>query len=226
MTAPRPPRTTRRPADMGEAATEDAELLALLGRFDALEHAAQRADQTATNGTMVVQEACLSEQVNLVGSICKMPARTLAGVRARARTFLLWTPREERPTPAVAANSRGLPDHRMLAALLRDLLALHGEGAGLFGGRRKAAVMTTRKESHMTVKNRRPPHKAHLEPLPNALAYTIADACRISGFGKTKLRELIADSRLQVTRVTGRPLVIGDSLRALLTVGAKRGGAR
>jgi hypothetical protein len=54
-------------------------------------------------------------------------------------------------------------------------------------------------------------------PLPNAIAYTIPDACRISGIGRTKLYELIAAERIKVSRAAGRVLVLGDSLRALLS---------
>ena len=57
-------------------------------------------------------------------------------------------------------------------------------------------------------------------PLPNALAFTVADDCRVAGFGRTKLYQLIGDGRLKVTRAAGRVLVLGDSLRALLGVDA------
>jgi hypothetical protein len=62
----------------------------------------------------------------------------------------------------------------------------------------------------------RPPQKARPAPLPDALAYTIPDACRVSGIGRTKLYELIKAGRLGVCRAAGRVLVLGDSLRALL----------
>ena len=61
------------------------------------------------------------------------------------------------------------------------------------------------------------PFKARPAPLPDALAYTVPDAMRVSGIGRTKLYELIAAGALRVNRVTGRTLIVGDSLRALLT---------
>ena len=50
----------------------------------------------------------------------------------------------------------------------------------------------------------------------SAITYTIPDAQRISGIGRTKLFELIKGGKLRVNRVTGRTLIVGDSLRALL----------
>jgi hypothetical protein len=67
----------------------------------------------------------------------------------------------------------------------------------------------------MTASNR-PSKKPRPAPLPNALAYTIPDACRVTGIGRTKLYELIAAERIKVSRAAGRVLVLGDSLRALL----------
>ena len=53
-------------------------------------------------------------------------------------------------------------------------------------------------------------------PLPDALAYTVPDAVRVSGIGRTKLYELIGSGKLKVNKITGRTLIVGDSLRALL----------
>ena len=61
-----------------------------------------------------------------------------------------------------------------------------------------------------------PARKSRLAPLPDAITYTIPDAQRISGIGRTKLFELIKGGKLRVNRVTGRTLIVGDSLRALL----------
>ena len=55
-----------------------------------------------------------------------------------------------------------------------------------------------------------------LTPLPDALTYTVRDAMRVSGIGKTKLYELIKAGALKVNKATGRTLIVGDSLRALL----------
>ena len=53
-------------------------------------------------------------------------------------------------------------------------------------------------------------------PLPDALTYTVPDAMRVSGVGKTKLYELIKAGALKVNKATGRTLIVGDSLRSLL----------
>ena len=70
---------------------------------------------------------------------------------------------------------------------------------------------------HDKPRRKRTPRPA---PLPDAIAYTVADACRIAGIGRTKLYELIGANRLKVSRAAGRVLVLGDSLRALLTADA------
>jgi excisionase family DNA binding protein len=54
-------------------------------------------------------------------------------------------------------------------------------------------------------------------PRPDALAYRINDACELIGIGRTTAYKLIAEGRLEVTRAAGRVLIVGDSLRALLT---------
>lgn len=56
---------------------------------------------------------------------------------------------------------------------------------------------------------------AHLAPL----AYTIADACRVSTLGKTKLYALIGANKLEVRRIGKRTLVLADSLRRLIEAG-------
>ena len=55
------------------------------------------------------------------------------------------------------------------------------------------------------------------EPLPNALSYTVEDACCISGVGKTTLYRLINEGALRASKAAGRTLILGDSLRSLLT---------
>jgi hypothetical protein len=67
----------------------------------------------------------------------------------------------------------------------------------------------------MTAFNRQS-QKPRPAPLPDALAYTIPDACRVTGIGRTKLYELIGAKRIRISRAAGRVLVLGDSLRALL----------
>ena len=53
-------------------------------------------------------------------------------------------------------------------------------------------------------------------PLPDALAYTVPDACRMGGFGRTLLYKLAKEGKLRLLKVAGRTLVCGDSLRALI----------
>jgi len=54
-------------------------------------------------------------------------------------------------------------------------------------------------------------------PLPDALAYTVEDTRRTAGIGRTKIYELIRDGKLKASRAAGRTLILGDSLRALLS---------
>ena len=51
---------------------------------------------------------------------------------------------------------------------------------------------------------------------PEPLAYSIADACRVSSIGKTKLYSLIKSNRLQARKCGGRTLIPAASLRALI----------
>ena len=55
-------------------------------------------------------------------------------------------------------------------------------------------------------------------PLPNAFGYTVRDACRMGGFGRTSLYKMAKDGRLVLLKAAGRTLVSGDSLRTLLAV--------
>ncbi len=55
---------------------------------------------------------------------------------------------------------------------------------------------------------------------PQALAFTIEDAQRMGAPGRTKTYELIAQGKLKSVVVGGRRMIVGDSLRALLTVAA------
>lgn len=55
---------------------------------------------------------------------------------------------------------------------------------------------------------------------PDALGFTVRDACRLGGFGRTTLYGLVKAGRLDLVRVGGRTLVVGDSLRALLRAAA------
>lgn len=53
-------------------------------------------------------------------------------------------------------------------------------------------------------------------PLPNAFAYTLENACRMGGFGRTTAYKLKKEGLLRFLKVGGRTLVCGASLRALV----------
>lgn len=48
------------------------------------------------------------------------------------------------------------------------------------------------------------------------LAYSIADACRVSSIGKTRIYSLIAEGRLEVRKIGKRTLIPAASLRRLI----------
>lgn len=52
------------------------------------------------------------------------------------------------------------------------------------------------------------------------LTVTIADACKATGIGKSKLYELIERGDLETAKVDGRRLVRADSLRRLVGIAA------
>ena len=54
--------------------------------------------------------------------------------------------------------------------------------------------------------------KPKIEPL----AYSIADACRVTSIGLTRLYILIAEGRLEVRKIGRRTLIPAASLRALI----------
>lgn len=51
---------------------------------------------------------------------------------------------------------------------------------------------------------------------PEPLAYSIADACKVSSIGKTRLYSLIAEGRLEARKIGKRTLIPAASLRALI----------
>lgn len=51
---------------------------------------------------------------------------------------------------------------------------------------------------------------------PEPLAYSVADACKVSSLGKTRIYQLAAEGRLEVRKVGKRTLVTARSLRALI----------
>lgn len=51
---------------------------------------------------------------------------------------------------------------------------------------------------------------------PAPLAYSIADACRVSSIGKTRLYQLINEGKLKTTKLGKRTLIPAESLRRLI----------
>ena len=51
---------------------------------------------------------------------------------------------------------------------------------------------------------------------PAPLAYTVSDACKPSGLGRTTLYELIAAGRVRAMKAGTRTLIEADSLRSYL----------
>jgi excisionase family DNA binding protein len=64
------------------------------------------------------------------------------------------------------------------------------------------------------------PNRAVAPLHPEPLAYTVADACRVSTIGKTKLYQLISEGKLDVRRIGKRTIILAESLRALIEKGA------
>lgn len=56
----------------------------------------------------------------------------------------------------------------------------------------------------------------HIPNHPEPLAYSIADACKVSSIGKTRLYSLIAEGRLEARKIGKRTLIPAASLRALI----------
>ena len=53
-------------------------------------------------------------------------------------------------------------------------------------------------------------------PKIEPIAYSIADACRVTSIGRTRLYILIAEGRLEVRKIGRRTLIPAASLRALI----------
>lgn len=105
------------------ATMADAGLLTLCGEFDNLERAIQA---SLFAGAGQIANAAEGDRFRLplhdrqdaiLGDICSLRATTREGLRARARTYTLWWPE------ALNVSDASFWDERMLAALLRDLLA-------------------------------------------------------------------------------------------------------
>ena len=53
-------------------------------------------------------------------------------------------------------------------------------------------------------------------PYPEPLAYSIADAMRVTSLGRTKLYAMLKSNQLSAIRIGGRTLIPAASLRALI----------
>ena len=51
---------------------------------------------------------------------------------------------------------------------------------------------------------------------PEPLCYSIADACRVTSIGRTKLYALLKTGQLEARRIGGRTLIPAASLRRLI----------
>ena len=61
-------------------------------------------------------------------------------------------------------------------------------------------------------------HQGRRLPSAQRLTCTVAEACEVTGLGRTKIYELIGDGRVTTTTVGRRRLVIVQSLLALVGV--------
>ena len=110
-----------------DGAGADAELIELCGRFDALQRnvfsfydggANAIEDDEARNET---QKPLVAAQMALLERIFELRAVTPAGFMARARTIWLW---EEGADGLLAPENLEWPSQKMMAALVRDMVAL------------------------------------------------------------------------------------------------------
>ena len=51
---------------------------------------------------------------------------------------------------------------------------------------------------------------------PEPLAYSIADACRVTSIGRTKIYAMLKNNQLTAVRIGGRTLIPAASLRRLI----------
>jgi excisionase family DNA binding protein len=57
-------------------------------------------------------------------------------------------------------------------------------------------------------------------PLPDALGFSVADVCRMTGLGRSSVYGLCSAGKLTFVKVGDRRVILGDSVRALLTIAA------
>ena len=75
-------------------------------------------------------------------------------------------------------------------------------------------------EREATADKSMPCHQGRRLPFAQRLTCTVAEACEVTGLGRTKIYELIGDGRVTTTTVGRRRLVIVQSLLALVGVNA------
>jgi hypothetical protein len=100
-------------------ANPDAELIQLCAEIDALE---DKLDSFTLKGATLEEEQAqdilaqpfADEQEPLIARLCDMPAITIEGIQARARTLVKWA-RDWK-------NNRGGYDGLVISTLLRDLI--------------------------------------------------------------------------------------------------------
>lgn len=118
---------TTAPNPAATAATDhpDAELLGMCEQFNNLERLSAEAfaleGRIDDFGLERITTAINQEQEPIIERIVTCRAATVAGMVARARIVAGW-----RGADATAADEKGTWEDRMLAALLRDLLAMAG----------------------------------------------------------------------------------------------------
>lgn len=62
------------------------------------------------------------------------------------------------------------------------------------------------------------------EPQFQPIAVRVKEACRLTGIGRSKLYELIADGHIEIVKVGAMTLVPLESLRGLIERGRSGGG--
>lgn len=62
-----------------------------------------------------------------------------------------------------------------------------------------------------------------LDPRPEPITVRIKEACRITGIGRSKLYELIAEGEIEIVKVGAMTLVPVDSLRFLIDSARRKG---
>ena len=75
-------------------------------------------------------------------------------------------------------------------------------------------------EREATADKSMPCHQGRRLPFAQRLTCTVAEACEVTGLGRTKIYELIGDGRVTTTTVGRRRLVIVQSLLALVGINA------